>query len=147
MAADDDTLAKQILVPIDGSDGSRRAVEAALQLAASLGAEVVLLEVIEDPGPLPTYNEKPPEGRDRDEWLFEERFKPMRPVLEHTEVPWRREVEHGYPADQICRVAEEEGYDLIVMGHRGMSAVGRFLMGSVSDRVVHHAPCNVMIVK
>ena len=138
---------RHILVPVDGSESARHALEHAIGLAEAFGAELTLLEVIEDQGPLPTFDEKPPPGETREHWLSEERFQPLADLLEQTEVPWTRRVERGYPAEVICEVADKEEHDLVVMGSRGMSGVGRFLMGSVSDRVVHHAPCNVTVVK
>jgi nucleotide-binding universal stress UspA family protein len=53
----------------------------------------------------------------------------------------------GDPATELCRVATEEGFDLIVMGSRGMSELVGLLLGSVSDRVLHLAHCPVLIVK
>jgi nucleotide-binding universal stress UspA family protein len=52
----------------------------------------------------------------------------------------------GDPADAIIDAAEEEGADLIVVGNRGMQGAKRFLLGSVPNRVAHHAPCSVLIV-
>jgi len=51
------------------------------------------------------------------------------------------------PAEAIIEVAEEQNADLIVVGDRGMQGKRRFLLGSVPDRVSHHAPCSVLIVK
>jgi len=51
------------------------------------------------------------------------------------------------PADAIIEVAEEQNADLIVVGDRGMQAKRRFLLGSVPNRVSHHAPCSVLIIK
>jgi nucleotide-binding universal stress UspA family protein len=53
----------------------------------------------------------------------------------------------GDPADAILSVADAEGADLIVVGARGLGAVGRFLRGSVSTKVSHHSPCDVLIVE
>jgi nucleotide-binding universal stress UspA family protein len=53
----------------------------------------------------------------------------------------------GDPADAILDVAEEKGADLIVVGNKGMTGARRFLLGSVPNKVSHHAPCNVMIVR
>lgn len=138
---------RHILVPVDGSESARRALERALWLARVAGADLTVLEVIEEGGPLPSYYEQPPPGETREHWLSRERLEPVRDLLEHTDVAWRLRVEEGTPADVICALAEEEGYDLIVMGKRGLSAVGRWLVGSVSDRVLRHAPGSVMVVK
>ena len=53
----------------------------------------------------------------------------------------------GDPAGELCRVAADEGFDLIVMGSRGMSELAGLLLGSVSERVLHLAHCPVAIVK
>jgi len=53
----------------------------------------------------------------------------------------------GHPAEAIVDFARDNGVDLIVMGHRGMSNVRRFFVGSVADRVVDHAPCMVLVVR
>jgi len=47
----------------------------------------------------------------------------------------------------LADVAEEQGAQLIVLGDRGLSAVQRFLLGSVSNKLAHHAPCNILIVR
>ena len=53
----------------------------------------------------------------------------------------------GDPADAILDVAEEEGADLIVVGNKGMTGAKRFLLGSVPNKVSHHAPCSVIIIR
>jgi nucleotide-binding universal stress UspA family protein len=57
---------------------------------------------------------------------------------------WARE---GDPADAILDVAEELAADLIVVGNKGMTGAKRFLLGSVPNKVSHHAPCSVMIIR
>lgn len=56
-------------------------------------------------------------------------------------------VTHGDPASEIVRVAEDGGYDLVVVGSHGSGFVKRVLVGSVSNHVVHHAPCPVLVVR
>jgi nucleotide-binding universal stress UspA family protein len=53
----------------------------------------------------------------------------------------------GDAADAILDVAEEHAADLIVVGHKGMTGATRFLLGSVPNKVSHHAPCSVLIVR
>ncbi len=53
----------------------------------------------------------------------------------------------GDPGTAICEAAERDGYTMIVVGSRNQNGVQRALLGSVSDRVAHHAPCDVLIVK
>ncbi len=53
----------------------------------------------------------------------------------------------GDPADAILDVAEEQEADLIIVGNRGMAGAERFLLGSVPNKVSHHAPCSVLIIR
>jgi nucleotide-binding universal stress UspA family protein len=53
----------------------------------------------------------------------------------------------GDPAEAILEVAQEQQADLIVVGNRGLTGIERFLLGSVSSKLSHHAPCSVMIVR
>ena len=53
----------------------------------------------------------------------------------------------GEAADAILDVAEEEDADLIIVGNKGMTGAKRFLLGSVPNKVSHHAPCSVLIVR
>ena len=138
---------KKILVAVDGSEPSLRGLEASVPIARAFGAQLTVVEVIEPFGPLPGYYGAPPPGAERREWLAEQRFERAHELLDATDVPWDRVVREGHPADEICALAEEGGYDLIVVGARGQSAVGRFLTGSVSDRIVHHAPGAVLVVR
>ena len=137
----------KVLVPVDGSESSKKALEMALAIAKASKAKLTVLEVVEDFGPLPGYYEAAPPGEERTRWVAEQRFEKIHPPLDETEVEWEREVVDGYAAEKICEIAEKGNFDLIVIGSRGLNPVARFLIGSVSDRVVHHAPCSVTIVR
>ena len=54
-------------------------------------------------------------------------------------------IRHGRAYDQIVRFAEEKDADMIMIGHRGLSGVERFFIGSVAEKVVTHAPCSVYV--
>ena len=62
-------------------------------------------------------------------------------------VPVRTHHREGDAADAILDVAEERGADLIVVGNKGMTGAKRFLLGSVPNKVSHHAPCSVLIIR
>ncbi len=138
---------KKVLAPVDGSDSSKKALELAIVIAKESHARLTVLEVVEEFGPLPGFYGAAPEGVDRVKWLSEQRFEKVHPMLFDENIDWDRKVLEGYPADKICEVAENDNYDIIVIGSKGRSAIGRFLLGSISDRVVHHAPCSVCVVK
>jgi nucleotide-binding universal stress UspA family protein len=140
-------LIRKVLVPVDGSESSKRALEMALAIAAASKAECIVLEVVEDFGPLPGYYDAAPAGKDRVKWISEQRFEKVHPPLDNTTVKWRRVVVEGYPAEEIIKLSETEKVDMIVIGSRGHGVIGRFLVGSVSDRVVHHATCSVTVVR
>lgn len=65
----------------------------------------------------------------------------------NTTAPVESVVRRGSPADEIVRYAEEKGTGLIVMGSRGWGEMHAVLLGSVSERVLHSAPCPVLIVR
>ncbi|MDF3818949.1 universal stress protein [Leptospira sp. 96542] len=138
---------RKIIIPVDGSQSSAKALEMGLAIAKASGAICFVVEVIEDFGPLPGYYDAAPLGQDRVKWISEQRFEKIHPILAETKVEWKRVVVEGYPAEEICKLAEKEKVDLIVIGSRGHGILGRFLMGSVSDRVVHHSPCSVTVVR
>jgi nucleotide-binding universal stress UspA family protein len=59
----------------------------------------------------------------------------------------RTHARQGDPADVIVELAEERSADLIIVGNKGMTGAKRFLLGSVPDKISHHAPCSVLIVR
>ena len=138
---------KKVLAPVDGSELSKQALNMAIAIAKDSHAKLTVLEVVEEFGPLPGFYGAAPEGVDRVKWLSEQRFEEVHPLLDEDNVDWDRIVVEGNPADKICEIAENENSDMIVIGCKGRSAIGRFLMGSISDRVVHHAHCSVCVVK
>jgi len=138
----------KILCPIDLSDTSRHAFHQALHVAQLEGGSITLLRVhqpnavtsIEDLGEdLQPVLERGDRAAFK-EWVDEETAE-----LDGVEVDERFLI--ADPASAIVELAEEEGYDLIVIGNKGRSAVNRFLLGSVSSKVMHHAPCNVLLVR
>ena len=136
---------KKMLVCVDGSDYSLAAVKAAAKLAAERGVKkVTLLNVIPTTptpvGPVPTA--ALPE--DLEAW---EIFDRPRELLKQAGVEPLLLLREGDPAEEIVHAAKEGGFDLVVVGHRGLSPVKAFLLGSVSNRVVAHAPCSVLVVR
>ncbi len=138
---------KKVLVPIDGSSHSDRAEKTALELAQLMGAEVCLIHVIVPPQYTAFYGETPiPVSQDLMDEL-EHRGKTLldEHAAKYSGVKVSTELFVGHPAETICQRAKEGGCDLIVIGSRGLGAIKGYLLGSVSDRVSHHAPCTVLI--
>jgi len=142
----------RIVVGTDGSETAKRAVSEATELAKHTGASLDVVSAFEPVG----------QSRLREERLqapadIEHAVNPHEDVnailaeaeREVTEagVPVRTFARQGEPADAILDVAEEEDADLIVVGNKGMTGAKRFLLGSVPNKVSHHAPCSVLIIR
>ena len=137
------TTFKRILVGVDGSDNSLRAAQKAAELASVFKAEVVLLHVIQ-PAESAYFNGMPTsEGAERAKG--EERLYRAKEVCEEEGLHPELKVRLGNPAEIILDLSDE-GFDLVVVGNRGISALVRFLMGSVSSRVVSYSKIPVMVV-
>lgn len=143
-------MVKNILVGVDGSKPSIEASHHAMDLAQQTGAKLTFVFVIETPqvipvGPLSGYVTTAPARSEDDvrkaEALVEQIAK-ERPGLSVT-----TRVELGQPDEVLCELAATLKADLVVVGARGHNAAQRFFLGSVSDRVVHHAPCPVLVVR
>jgi nucleotide-binding universal stress UspA family protein len=143
---------ESIVVGTDGSETARKAVAAAVELAKLTGAK---LEVVSAYEPVSSQRlreearQVPPDLQ----WMVNPREDVDATLAEAAErvraagVASRVYAREGDPADAILDVAEELGSDLIVVGNKGMTGAKRFLLGSVPNKVSHHAPCAVMIVR
>lgn len=144
-------MLRKILVAIDGSDQSYKGAGSALELAEKTGSEVLFLEVVP---PIPAFGayEKALEHdiHERNEQMVkfaqEDIAKAAQKFVE-LKIPFQSKVVIGDPADKICDESEKEGVSLIIIGTRGKTGLSRFLMGSVSSKVVAHAHCSVMVTR
>ena len=137
------TAFKKILVGVDGSDNSLRAAQIAAEIAALFRSEIVLLHVLQ-----PTesaYYTGMPTTEEAERAKGEEKLYPAKAVCEEAGLKPDLKVKLGNPAEVILDLAEE-GFDLVIVGNRGMNALARFLMGSVSTRVVQFSKVPVMVV-
>jgi nucleotide-binding universal stress UspA family protein len=141
-----------IVVGTDGSETAGEAVRQATDLAKSLNAKVHLVSAFE-----PVSNQRQREERreaPKDmEWMVNRRsdvdatLRAATEQIEQQGVSAESYTREGDPADAILDVAEEQSADLIVVGNKGMSGAKRFLLGSVPNKISHHAPCSVMIIR
>lgn len=136
---------KKIMVAWDGSETAAQAFEQAAELSAQSGADLRVVSVAEPPDYVETVGEY--EGALEDASRF---FERKREVLEATakrfEITYETEVIHGHPAKALIEHARQGGYDLLVVGRKGHSALERFLLGSVTLKLAAHAPCALLIV-
>jgi nucleotide-binding universal stress UspA family protein len=141
-----------IVLGTDGSDTAKKAVREAIELAKQVGATIDLVSAYE---PVSSQRLRA-EARDVPDdvsWMVNPRedveatLKEAAEEVEGAGVTVKTYAREGDPADAILDVAEERGADLIVVGNRGMTGAKRFLLGSVPNRVSHHAPCSVLIIR
>ena len=154
---------QKVLVPFDGSEHSRRALESAIQIAKSFNSKLMLLtvhHVIITPVTSPELTIQTPvivpdaSAAEMTERAIEAAHNYDKKILAEAEAKVRSEkveVEteliDGNAVEEIVRKAEEGKFDLIVMGARGLSTIKKLFIGSVSDGVIKKAPCPVLIVK
>jgi nucleotide-binding universal stress UspA family protein len=138
-------MISKLLVAYDGSKPSERAYYVALDLATRLGVKMIVLSVARPPEP-PVAVELQAVLDNATEF-YEEHFKRLKEEADNLGVEVTFLVRVGHPAEQIVHMANEEGADVIVMGHRGETFVQRWLLGSVAKRVMSYAHCTVMVVR
>lgn len=138
-------MIKKILVAYDGSEESHSAFLFGLDMAKKFEAELEVLSVVrvlEPPEEVETRD-----NLERGREHYEKFFKHLRQEANDRSIHIKTEVALGHPAEQIIRWAEKNHVNIIVMGHQTKNTFGRWLLGSTPDKVVHHAPCTVTIVK
>jgi nucleotide-binding universal stress UspA family protein len=144
-----------MLVAIDGSESATKALDYALSLAETCDAEVQIVSVIPPVESLmPRFSLTAPPIHYS--LFIDEVEKRLKTVLSDTltEAKEKRpsisismRLLKGRPAHTIVQTAQEEGFDIIVVGSRGLSGINELVLGSVSDRVADLATCPVLIVK
>ena len=131
----------KILLAYDGEDPARRALELTVELAQKFAADVAVVSVVPvHPGRVAVdpWDDTPVHAAQ----LAEAR----RLLLQHSIEPVLIE-RAGDPAETIERIAEAGGYDMVVVGSRGLGVLSRFLQGSVSEHVATHATATVVVAR
>lgn len=141
-------LYKKILIATDGSQNSVQAINAGMEIARLSEGKAYAMHVVDTSG-------YPPEREDQ-KWtkLMEEQFKTfgleMTATVEEAAKAAGVKVEfitlRGHPAEKILDFAEKNAVDMIVVGSLGKNDVERFLLGSVSEKVVRNAKVPVLVV-
>jgi nucleotide-binding universal stress UspA family protein len=138
----------RILLAVDFSIHSDRAVEVAAGLGKRLGATVDVIHVFDLPRDYIPYAS--PFGVELEQKIqasANERLESVREHLEKSQLPVTLHYRRGRPSVVIAETAEEIGCQLIVMGTRGNSGLSHVLLGSVAERTLRMAPCSVLAVK
>lgn len=153
---------EKILVPLDGSDHSLRALKIAVRMAKKFGGKLTLvhvysvsvrLVVMPEPATLTTPGVPVVTAAEVSK-VVEAARKAGANILADGEQRVKAEgvqvetaLREGHTVQEIIETAKEGGFDLIVMGARGISKIREILLGSVSDGVIRNAPCPVLVTK
>lgn len=129
----------KILVAYDGGEPARRALDLAAEMAKKFGASLSVVSVV------PTHGGRFPMDPWDDTATHAHELLDARRLLRESGIEAELIEPVGDPARTIERIAEEGNYDAIVVGSRGLSAVGRALQGSVSEHVATHAKATVVV--
>ena len=136
---------ERIVVGFDGSEHGRKALARAADIAGAATVAVVSSAKVERLVRDPAGAVRPEDPADVD--ARTQALAEAREYLEGRGVKGVYVEGHGNPADVLVQEAEDSGADLIVVGTRGLNAAQRVLLGSVSTNVVHHAKCDVLVVR
>lgn len=144
----EERLYQKILVAVDGSKNSFKAIRHAAYLASSLKCEIGLLYVAQD---IQAFTQTAysyiPDIIYHNATEFGQRVLAEAQKELPEEITVQTFLEFGSPLDIIPAFAKEQGYSLIVIGRRGLGVLQGLIMGSVSSHVLHHAPCPVLVIK
>jgi nucleotide-binding universal stress UspA family protein len=153
-------LFQKILVPLDGSEHSLKALEEAAQIAEKFSGKITLIHVysvqpimISEPSVASSLNMPILTGAEVS-MMIEAAKKYGNRIVEDgqqrikgAKVQVEKMLVEGHAVQEIARVANEGSFDLIVIGARGISHMREMLLGSVTDGVIHHAHCPVLVMK
>jgi nucleotide-binding universal stress UspA family protein len=151
---------QKILVPLDGSEHSLKALEEAAQIAKISSGKITLINVysvqpIMMPEPSASgYTGTPIFSGAEVSRMIEAAQKSGNKILQDGEqrisatgVQVEKKLVEGHTVQEIVRAANDGNFDLIVIGGRGVSHIREMLLGSVTDGVIHHAHCAVLVMK
>ena len=127
---------KKILLPVDSSESCMKAIAASKLLAQGFKSEIVILNVQADF----TSEES---GMSRGSNIVED----VKSNFKYTDIETTTRVVFGNPSEVILDICENENFDMIIMCTHGLGATRRFLLGSVTNRIVNHAKVPVLILR
>ena len=136
---------KKLLVPLDGSKYSKKALQRACEMVHAFDSQIILIYVVEKSIPVNLL--------DRKEYLQLLRkygkkiLSDANEILSKNGISGKSLIKEGNIVNEIDKVIKEEKCDLVVVGNKGLGTVARFLLGSVSNKLSQSSSCSIMIVK
>jgi|AntDeeMinimDraft_5_1070356.scaffolds.fasta_scaffold23060_2 nucleotide-binding universal stress UspA family protein len=148
----------KILLAVDGSESSKKAAEKTVEFAQCLDFEVTIITILDtstiELSELQSYRtvdslEKLMEKNEKElELKGKKILEEAASFFEENNINVKKTIEYDDdPAGKICNYAEENDFEMIVLADKGLGAVKRFFLGSISDKVVRHANTSVLVVK
>jgi nucleotide-binding universal stress UspA family protein len=141
-------LFSKILVPVDGSDISYRALDSALFLSERLGSKITAIHVIEKVPTVYIQSQKI-----LDEILETHKNESQKILDEYSSIATKKGIAintvllEGNPASTILEFSQMEKYEVIIIGSRGMGHFKELILGSVSSKILHHSLCPVLLIR
>jgi nucleotide-binding universal stress UspA family protein len=136
---------EKILVPVDGSEHSKRALNEAIKVAKMTGGTITLLHV--QPKRAPLIPPAKPQVKETSQSAAQSILADGKKVVEAEGVSAQTLLLEGNVVDQIVKTAKEGQFGLVVVGARGLSKLEEIMMGSVSHGVAENAPCPVIVTR
>lgn len=138
----------KILIAVDGSEVSYRALDAALFLSEKLGSKITAIHVMEN---VPTVYIESQKVLDE---LLEARKNESQKILDECSliatkkgITLTTNLLEGNTASTILEFSQSEKYDVIIIGSRGMGKFKELILGSVSSKVIHHSTCPILLIR
>lgn len=136
---------KKILVPLDGSKYSEKALQSVCEIVDAFNSKIILLYVVEKSIPINLL--------DRKEYLTllrgfgKKTLEQANNVLLKKGITAKTFLKEGNIVTEIEKVVKKENCDLIIVGNKGLGSVTRFLLGSVSNKLAQSSSCSLLIIK
>jgi len=146
----------RVILATDGTKQSEAAIEITRTLNLKPGDEIIVISVVDMALPLsvdiyagyqPSTEEIENTVRDNALNILETTGNMLKEIFAEKNITILTELLNGSPESRIVEKAEESQADLIIVGSHGYNRWERLLLGSVSDSVIHHAPCSVLVVR
>lgn len=138
----------KILVPIDGSENSKKAYSYASYLSKNLKGEITILHVADAPPTVYLQSQKVlDELLEKYSKAREKVFDEYQELAERESIKIKTKVIFGNPGQEIVKFSLKDEFDVIIIGNRGIGHLKEMIIGSVSSTVIHDAKCPVLLVK